>query len=100
MEQALLRVNEPLRRVPQGYKPRMRVPGQVYADERLIKSIVNDQALERVANVAFLPGIVYASLAMPDIHWGYGFPVGGVAAARTEHGVAAPGAWGSTSTAV
>ncbi len=96
MEQALQRVNETLWKVPQDYKPGMRVPGLVYANERLIKSIVNDQALEQVANVAFLPGIVCASLAMPDIHWGYGFPVGGVAATRTGDGLYPPGTWGST----
>jgi len=58
--------------IPTSYKPGMRVPGLVFADEQ-------EQALEQVANVATLPGIVQYSLAMPDIHWGYGFPVGGVA---------------------
>ncbi len=60
-------------RIPKVYKPGMRVPGIVYADEKLLKDIRRDKALEQVANVAFLPGIVNASLAMPDIHWGYGF---------------------------
>ncbi|MBU1998179.1 MAG: RtcB family protein, partial [Candidatus Omnitrophica bacterium] len=61
-------------RIPSTYKPGMRVPGIIYADEKLLKDIVHDKACEQVANVAFLPGIVKASLAMPDIHWGYGFP--------------------------
>ncbi|MDI6758522.1 MAG: RtcB family protein [Candidatus Omnitrophota bacterium] len=60
-------------RIPKAYKPGMRVPGIIYADEKLLKDIRQDKAMEQVANVAFLPGIVNASLAMPDIHWGYGF---------------------------
>jgi tRNA-splicing ligase RtcB len=72
----------------------MRVPGIIYADERLIQSIREDRAPEQVANVAFLPGIVGASLAMPDIHWGYGFPIGGVAAMDVRDGVIAPGGIG------
>jgi len=73
-------------RIPAGYKPGMRVPGIIYADERLLRDIREDKALEQVANVAFLPGIVNASFAMPDIHWGYGFPIGGVAATDPEKG--------------
>ncbi len=75
--------NEGLRKIedyrwelPTDYKEGMRVPGIIYADEKLIPSLINDQALDQVANVAFLPGLVYASLAMPDIHWGYGFQEG------------------------
>jgi len=82
-------------RIPKSYKPGMRVPGLVYADEKLLKDIYKDKALEQVANVAFLPGIVKASLAMPDIHWGYGFPIGGVAATDIENGgVVSPGGVG------
>ncbi len=73
-------------RIPRSYKPGMRVPGLVFADEKLLKDIRSDKALEQVANVAFLPGIVEASMAMPDIHWGYGFSIGGVAATDTEAG--------------
>lgn len=62
-------------RIPKTYKPGMRVPGIIYADEKLLKDIRQDKAMEQVANVAFLPGIVKASLAMPDMHWGYGFCV-------------------------
>ncbi|MFH0826803.1 MAG: RtcB family protein [Candidatus Omnitrophota bacterium] len=82
-------------RIPKSYKPGMRVPGIVYADEKLLKDIRQDKALEQVANVAFLPGIVKASLAMPDIHWGYGFSIGGVAATDIENGgVVSPGGVG------
>jgi tRNA-splicing ligase RtcB len=72
----------------------MRVDGIVYADERLMRDIREDQSLEQVRNVAHLPGIVGASLAMPDIHWGYGFPIGGVAAMDERDGVISPGGVG------
>ena len=80
--------------LPLGYRPGMRVPGYIYADEDLIVTAGEDKAIEQVANVAFLPGIVRASYAMPDIHWGYGFPIGGVAATRPEDGVVSPGGVG------
>ncbi len=80
--------------IPSDYKKGMLVPGIVYADDAMIQKIMSDQALEQVANVAFLPGIVYASLAMPDVHWGYGFPVGGVAATKVDGGVISPGGVG------
>ena len=72
----------------------MRVDGIVYADRRLMESLRHDPALEQVANVAWLPGILQASLAMPDIHWGYGFPIGGVAAMDADEGVVSPGGVG------
>jgi tRNA-splicing ligase RtcB len=72
----------------------MRVDGIVYADERLMADIREDPSLTQVENVAHLPGIVGASLAMPDIHWGYGFPIGGVAATDAEDGVVSPGGVG------
>ncbi|MBM3250555.1 MAG: RtcB family protein [Candidatus Omnitrophica bacterium] len=82
-------------RISKTYKPGMRVPGIIYADEKLLKDIRHDKAPEQVANVAFLPGIVNASLAMPDIHWGYGFAIGGVAATDIEEGgVVSPGGVG------
>lgn len=80
--------------IPQSYKPGMRVPGLVYADAAMLDVIKEEQSLEQVANVAFLPGIVGRSLAMPDIHWGYGFPIGGVAATRVADGVVSPGGVG------
>src|SRR3990172_5714654 len=72
----------------------MRVDGIIYADDRMIDDIRNDPCLTQVANVACLPGIVGASLAMPDIHWGYGFPIGGVAAVDADEGVVSPGGVG------
>ena len=79
--------------LPADYKAGMRVPGIVFADEELLNLAMRDKALEQVANVAFLPGIVCCSLAMPDIHWGYGFPIGGVAAFSAD-GVVSPGGVG------
>jgi tRNA-splicing ligase RtcB len=81
-------------RIPKHYNAEMRVPGMVYADDQLLEQILIDNALQQVANVATLPGIVGYSLGMPDIHWGYGFPVGGVAATHTEDGVVSPGGIG------
>ena len=73
----------------------MRVPGIVIASRALLPELVNDRSLEQVANVATLPGIVEASYAMPDVHWGYGFPIGGVAATDVERGgVVSPGGVG------
>ena len=90
----LNRVDENRWELPQDYKEGMRVPGLVFADDEMIGQITRDEALEQVANVAFLPGIVGASLAMPDIHWGYGFAVGGVAATSVDEGVISPGGVG------
>ena len=81
-------------RVQVGPVPGMRVPGIVYADEPMMEQLAGDMALSQVANVAHLPGIVGASLAMPDIHWGYGFPIGGVAAFDSDSGVVSPGGVG------
>jgi tRNA-splicing ligase RtcB len=80
--------------LPKEYKRGMRVPGLIFASEEMMDIIGQDQAMEQVANVAFLPGIVRHSMAMPDIHWGYGFPIGGVAAMRVEDGVISPGGVG------
>jgi len=82
-------------RIPKSYKPGMRVDGLIFASEKLLEQMKMDQAPEQVANVAFLPGIQHASLAMPDIHWGYGFPIGGVCATDPdEGGVISPGGVG------
>ena len=90
----LEKIDEYRWRIPKSYKPGMRVDGLIYADEHMIRQIIDDQAPEQVANVAFLPGIVGYSLAMPDIHWGYGFAIGGVAAMRVSDGVVSPGGVG------
>ena len=82
-------------RIPKSYRSGMRVDGVVYASEDMLEAILSDKALDQVANVAALPGIVKHSLAMPDIHWGYGFPIGGVAATDVdEGGVISPGGVG------
>jgi len=82
-------------RIPKSYKQGMRVDGLIFANEKLLQQLKLDQAAEQVANVAFLPGIQMASLAMPDIHWGYGFCIGGVCATDPdEGGVISPGGVG------
>ncbi len=80
--------------IPQSYKPGMRTSGLIFIDEPMIAQLRQDQAAEQVANVAAMPGIVGRSLAMPDIHWGYGFPIGGVAAFDHDEGVISPGGIG------
>jgi tRNA-splicing ligase RtcB len=72
----------------------MKVPGIIYANEKILNLLKNDESTKQVANVAHLPGIVNYSLAMPDIHWGYGFPIGGVAAFDLDIGVVSPGGVG------
>lgn len=72
----------------------MRVPGRLYADEKMLKVVKQDNTPLQVKNVAYLPGILKYSLAMPDMHWGYGFPIGGVAAMDLEEGVVSPGGIG------
>jgi tRNA-splicing ligase RtcB len=80
--------------IPTSYKEGMRVSGRVFASESMLDHILQEQVFQQVANVAFLPGIVGHSLAMPDVHWGYGFPIGGVAATRVSDGVVSPGGVG------
>ncbi len=94
-EGPLERVQANCWRIPKSYKPGMRVDGLIFANDALIERIRDDLAPEQVANVAFLPGIQTASLAMPDIHWGYGFCIGGVCATDpNEGGVISPGGVG------
>lgn len=91
----LVQVDECCWRIPRSYREGMRVDGLIYTSEKLLKQLEKDQAPEQVANVAFLPGIQHASLAMPDIHWGYGFCIGGVCATDPEEGgVISPGGVG------
>src|SRR5215831_13068508 len=92
MSVPLQKVNDYLWEIPK--HGGMRVPGRIYATQELMTDIQKDEALQQVANVAHLPGIVGYSLAMPDIHWGYGFPIGGVAAMDAEEGVISPGGVG------
>ena len=80
--------------IPQDKSKGMRVPGIIYAREDMINDIIEDESIQQVINVANLPGIVKASMAMPDIHLGYGFPIGGVAAFDWDEGVISPGGVG------
>jgi tRNA-splicing ligase RtcB len=89
----LKRIDENRLEVPIGYKPGMRVKGIIYLDENLSEGL-EEKCVEQVANVATLPGIVRASMAMPDVHSGYGFAIGGVAAFDLDEGVVSPGGVG------
>ncbi|NBC29349.1 MAG: RNA-splicing ligase RtcB, partial [Spirochaetes bacterium] len=89
----LHRVGANLWQIPADDKRGMRVPARIYASETLLDSM-DDGVAEQAANVATLPGIVSYSLCMPDGHWGYGFPIGGVAAFDPEEGVISPGGIG------
>jgi tRNA-splicing ligase RtcB len=91
-EQRLVRIDDWRWEIPRTGK--MRVPGRVFANDTLIADIEKDKSLEQVANVAWLPGIIDYSFAMPDIHQGYGFAIGGVAAMDTDEGVISPGGVG------
>ncbi len=90
----LVRVSEFLWEIPKSYRADMRVPARVYASERLLDAILGDKSIEQLVNVATLPGIQKYALAMPDIHQGYGFPIGGVAATALPDGVISPGGIG------
>ncbi len=80
--------------IPRSYKPQMRTDAIIFASAPMLRDIRSDQSPEQVANVACLPGIVGRAIAMPDIHYGYGFPIGGVAATDIEEGVISPGGVG------
>ena len=90
----LVQLDETLWEIPATARADMRVPARVFADRELLEAIKSDRALEQLQNVATLPGIVDAALAMPDVHQGYGFPVGGVAATALPDGVVSPGGVG------
>jgi tRNA-splicing ligase RtcB len=90
----LIELSEVLWELPASARSDMRVPARVFADRELLAAIQGDGSLEQIQNVATLPGIVEAALAMPDVHKGYGFPVGGVAATELPDGVVSPGGVG------
>jgi len=90
----LNRIDDYRYEIPSSYKKGMNTSGLIYADEKMIKLVTKDNAAEQVANVATIPGILGKSMAMPDIHWGYGFPIGGVAATDYDEGVLSPGGVG------
>jgi len=92
---AITKLSPYLYEIPQSYRADMRVPARVYADEALLDQIIDDQSLEQLVNTATLPGIVKYALAMPDIHQGYGFSIGGVVATDpAQGGVISPGGVG------
>lgn len=91
---SLHRLDEVLWEIPASAREDMRVPARLFADEEILDAIREDRSLEQLQNVATLPGIVEAALAMPDVHQGYGFPVGGVAATLPPDGVVSPGGVG------
>jgi len=89
-----VRIDEVTWEIPPTARPDMRVPARLFADDELLDAIREDRSLEQLENVATLPGIVEAAMAMPDIHQGYGFPVGGLAATAPPDGVVSPGGVG------
>lgn len=91
--EGLRRIDETRLEIPLGYKEGMKVKGIIFVDDVLEKELER-QSVDQVANVATLPGIVGASLAMPDIHTGYGFAIGGVAAFNLKEGIISPGGVG------
>jgi tRNA-splicing ligase RtcB (3'-phosphate/5'-hydroxy nucleic acid ligase) len=89
-----VRIDDTTWEIPMSTRTDMRVPARIFADEQILAAIATDRSLEQLANVATLPGIVDAAIAMPDIHQGYGFPVGGIAATELPDGVVSPGGVG------
>ncbi len=89
----ILKISETVWEIPVTHKQGMRVPARIYATEKLLRDM-DDGVFEQLTNVATLPGILQHAYCMPDGHWGYGFPIGGVAAMDVEHGVISPGGIG------
>lgn len=93
-KQDFKRIGEYLWEIPQKFREDMRVPARIYADDELLEAALGERSVEQLVNTTTLPGIVGYALAMPDIHQGYGFPIGGVAATRLPQGVISPGGVG------
>src|SRR3990167_9164817 len=89
----IIKVSDTIWEIPRTHKEGMRVPGRIYATKELLESM-DEAVFDQVCNVACLPGIVKYSYCMPDGHWGYGFPIGGVAAMDSQDGVISPGGIG------
>jgi len=88
------RVSDYLFEIPRHHRADMRVPAQFYATDDLLTPLINDKSLDQLVNTTTLPGVVQKALAMPDIHQGYGFPIGGVVATSMADGVISPGGVG------
>jgi tRNA-splicing ligase RtcB len=93
-KQDFKRLSEYLWEIPADFRDDMRVPARLYASDRLLEAALGDHSVDQLVNSATLPGLVGAAMAMPDIHQGYGFPIGGVVASRTRDGMLSPGAVG------
>jgi tRNA-splicing ligase RtcB len=92
--QDLRKINEFEWEIPQDYREDMQVPVRIFATRRILDAVMDDKSLEQAVNAATLPGLVGHVVVMPDMHQGYGFPIGGVAATRYPEGVVSPGAVG------
>ena len=88
------KINDYLWEIPKSFRSDMKAPARAYVSEKMLEESFKDKSLEQLVNVATLPGIVNYSMAMPDMHEGYGFPIGGVAAMDIESGVISPGGVG------
>jgi tRNA-splicing ligase RtcB len=93
-KQDFKKINDYVWEIPKDFRDDMKVPARIYVSEKMLDQIFKDRSIEQLINVATLPGIINYSLAMPDIHEGYGFPIGGVAAMDKENGVISPGGVG------
>ncbi len=93
-KQDFKKIEEYVYEIPKSFRPDMRVPARLYADEELLEAALGDRSLRQLVNTATLPGVVKYTLAMPDIHQGYGPPIGGVIPSKTSTGVISPGAVG------
>ena len=92
--QDLIKITDTEWEIPKSYRHDMRVPVRIFATRELLEQVMNDKSLEQAVNATTLPGLVGAVLVMPDMHQGYGFPIGGVAATEYPRGVISPGAIG------
>src|SRR3972149_7590215 len=92
--QDLIKISDYEWEIPRSFRQDMRVPVRIFATRKLIEAVMDDRSLEQAVNSATLPGLVGRVLVMPDMHQGYGFPIGGVAATRVPDGVVSPGAIG------
>lgn len=93
-KQDFTRISEYIWEIPQSYRHDMRVPARLYASDKIVEAALGDESVVQLINSATLPGLVKYAIAMPDVHQGYGFPVGGVVASRTSDGIISPGAVG------
>src|SRR3989344_718464 len=93
-KESIVKITDYLWEIPMTFRSDMRVPARIYASEKMLNEIIKDRSLSQLINVATLPGIRKAAMVMPDVHEGYGFPIGGVAAINQKEGVISPGGIG------